>query len=85
MQNYYARHHFVARGSKILIYCRVNSGLTPGVLPYAPAGQLKLFKIAPGDFVSPSRRVLPSLITFCINLLANLSGTWYDTYLKSIH
>ena len=30
--------YFVARGSKILIYCRVNSGFTPGVLPSAPAG-----------------------------------------------
>ena len=38
-------HHFVARGSKILIYCRVNSGLTTGILPFAPAGQLTLFKI----------------------------------------
>jgi hypothetical protein len=42
---------------------------TPGVLPSALAGQLKLFKIAPGDFVGGSRLVLAALMTFCINLL----------------
>jgi hypothetical protein len=42
---------------------------TPGVLPSALRGQLKLFKIAPGDFVRGSRLILAALMTFCINLL----------------
>ena len=75
--------HVVARGPKILIYCRVNSGFTPGVLPSAPAGpanavqnyvlgsvnDTSLYHSCPRRFCHPSCRVLPSLVTFCINLL----------------
>ena len=68
-QNYCARYHFVARGSKILIYCRVNSGFTPGILPSALRGQLKLFKITPGDFVLP----LAPRATFARNVLLQLA------------
>jgi len=55
-----------SKSSCTVVYTPV---FTPGVLPSAPAGQLKLFKIAPGDFVGGSRLVLAALMTFCINLL----------------
>jgi len=55
---------------KILMYCRVHSGFDSGHPALRPLrGQLKLFKIAPGDFVGCSRLVLAALMTFCINLL----------------
>ena len=65
---------------KILMYCRVHSGFDSGHPALRPLrGQLKLFKIAPGDFVGCSRLVLAALMTFCINLLRpdcviNLAG-----------
>jgi len=65
MQNYCACHDYVAPPSKSSCTAMYTPVFTPGVLPFAPAGQLKLFKIAPGDFVGGSRLVLAALITFC--------------------
>ena len=97
MQNYSARQHFVAGGSKLLNFRRVKSGFITGVLPFALQAGLHCSKLHPwlskryirvslllpaevaqgcavneakDEILSrPSRRALPSPVTFCINLL----------------
>ena len=48
-------------GSKCSCTAVYTPLFTPGILPSALAGQLKLFKIAPGDFVARFRLVSPVL------------------------
>jgi hypothetical protein len=51
------------RHEHLVAFSCKRRGVTPGILPYALRASLRLFKIAPGDFVCPScgaRRMVES-------------------------